>query len=156
MQKDSVGNIYIIRQDRDPDLSGIALTFSLDRPLSNSSFSAASRTFLDLEQSKTSCDVTLLGWSSPDGRTIGHDVWEGTCAATAGYELAPELREFSGLEDVSSFSLSAIIEVIDTSSDSLVVRGGPVLTEATRRVAHKSVKVETGGPPWRRIPVLSI
>ena len=154
MQQDNIGNLYITRAGSDPTLSSIALSFPVDS--STPSFSSALRTFLQLRESSHSCDISLLGWSSPGGSDIGRDVWEGLCSRSAGYEQAPELKEFSGMEDVSIFPQAAIFDIIETESDPLVLQGSPVLTEAAKRAANKPVTVNAERWSSLRAPVLNI
>lgn len=96
-------------------------------------------------------------WSSPGGRPVGHEVWDGTLSASAAYEQIPELRAFAALEDVKSFSLSAIFQIVEDEGSPLVARGSPVLTEKVQRAADdEGVKVEIGGPTSKRVPVVSV
>ncbi|KAI9818744.1 MAG: hypothetical protein M1827_007564 [Pycnora praestabilis] len=131
------------------------------------SFSGAFNTFLSLQKLDTKCAITLLGWSSPGGSTIGQEVWEGDRTATEGYERFPELEQFKGGEEARGFSLSAIFEVLESAAGSdapLTVRGSAVLTEATRRAAtahassagNKAVTVESGGYVSKRVPFVTI
>jgi hypothetical protein len=117
--------------------------------------SSALQAFLELEKGSSICDITLLGWSSPHGRSVGHDVWEGTVSPEAGYEDAPELKQFSALKDAKTFSLSAIFQLEETEKP-LVARGSPVLMENVQKAAAENVKVEFGGPTSRRALVASI
>jgi len=154
-QQDNIGNIYITRAGSDSELSAIAVTLPLDAPNSSFILSSALQVFLELEKSDTSCDVTLLGWSSPRGNSIGHDVWEGTTAPEAGYEQAPELKQFLALEDVRTFSLSANFQFVETE-EPLIAMGSPVLMEKVRKAAAEEVKIAFGGPVSKRAPIASI
>ena len=136
-------------------MGAIALAFHSDTSDSGSTLSGALRVFLELEKVLTSCDIILLGWSSPQGRSIGQDVWEGTIPREAGYEEAPELKQFSALEDVRTFSLSAIFQVRETEK-ALVATGSPILMEKVRKAAVENVKVELPKFVSRRAPVAII
>lgn len=131
------------------------MTFSLDTTNSSSTLSSALCIFLELEICNTSCGITLLGWSSPQGHSLGHDAWEGNISPEASYEEAAELRQFSKLQDVATFSLSAIFQFVETE-EPLVAMGSPVLTEKVRIAAVENVKIEFGGPISRRAPAVSI
>jgi hypothetical protein len=117
--------------------------------------SGALRVFLRFEKINTSCDITLVGWSSIKGRSIGQDVWEGSISRDAGYEVAPELKQFLALEDARAFSLSAIFQFAETEK-ALIATGSPVLMEKVRNAAAAEIKVEFRTLVSRRAPVASI
>lgn len=152
-----MGNIYITRQGSDPSLSGIALTFPLDSsPSPHNSFSGALHTFLELLQTKTKCELCLLGWSSPGQSKVGQDVWEEEVSVEAAYEEFPELKCFDGRDDVSTFGCSALLEIIEVEGAALEVRGSPLLAEKARSYVPGSGTVGGEGPTSSRCPVVSI
>ncbi|RDW57629.1 hypothetical protein BP6252_13711 [Coleophoma cylindrospora] len=154
-QQDNIGNIYITRAGSDSELSAIAVTFPLDSSNCWATLSSALQVFLDLESIHTSCDITLLGWSSPHDNPIGHNVWEGAISLAAGYEQAAELKQFASLEDVRNFSLSANFQLLETD-EPLVAKGSPVLIQKLQEAAAGQVKVILESPISKRVPVLSI
>lgn len=86
-QQDHVGNIYIECPGLDKEQSAIALAFDLESPAgSESLLSGALNIFLDLEHSKTSCPIALLGWPPPGGFAIGRKCCEGLSSKASAYE----------------------------------------------------------------------
>jgi len=151
-EQDNIGNIYITRLGSDTELSAIAVCSA-----PGSSITAALNLFKALLHSQTACNITLVNWSTPFGkaRSVGREVWEGMLAAADGYEAAPRLKEFAGLEDAQTFSLSAIFEVGEGSGQ-LVASGSPVLTDKVQRAAEGAAKVEFGGVGSKRAPVVRV
>ncbi|KAF2110190.1 hypothetical protein BDV96DRAFT_584529 [Lophiotrema nucula] len=154
--QDDVGNIYVVRTGRDPELASIAVTFPLDSTLSLSSFIGAFDTFFNLQSESLVCDVTLLGWTSPGGELIGQRVWEGSMSRDEAQMLVPDIQQFSGMDSTTAFALSAAFEVLATGSDRLTVKGSPVLVTKVCQEAENEVDVERATGTALRAPVVSL
>lgn len=105
--------------------------------------------------SKLECDVVLLGWTSPGGELIGRDVWDRSAQVSDAWQKYPDLQSFAGMEDVSTFSLSAIFDVQTTDDPGATASGAPVLITAVRKEAP-SIKAQESMAMSRRAPVVSI
>ena len=133
------------------------MTFPLDSlAFLHDSFSGALHTFIKLLRAHTKCEVSLLGWSSPGQSRVGQDVWEEEMSIDAAYEEFPALRTFNGLDDVSVFGYSALLEITEMEGAALEVRGSPLLGEKARSYVPANGTVGGGGPTSSRCPVLSI
>ena len=123
---------------------------------SQSTFSAALEAFLQLQETKTKCEIALLGCSSPGGNTVGHDVLEGDLSISEAYKEHPELKAFAEFNDVLEFSLSALIEIVEDDGAEVAVRGSSLLADKARLTINAFVRAESGGPISARCPVVSI
>ena len=83
-------------------------------------------------------------------------MWEGEVPVSEAYEQYPELRAFAANEDASTFSLSAMLEVIEAEDAPLVARGSPLLVDEAKATDGREVGIEEGGPVSSRSPVVSI
>ncbi|KAL9064454.1 MAG: hypothetical protein Q9161_008862 [Pseudevernia consocians] len=169
--QDNVGNIYITHPGTDKSLSAIALTYPLDTSSSSpahNAFTGAIHTFSELLQTRTKCEICLLGWSTPGNSSVGQDVWEDSYSLESAYEKYPELKNFDGCDDVSAFTCSALLEIImdvkekekeKGSGGGVEVRGSALLGEKARGYLPANGTVSCGGgegPRSSRCPVVRI
>lgn len=142
-QQDNVGNIYIDSQGRDPELPPIGLCFPLDSSLSPEAFEGALRVFLVLQSRNLICGISLIGWSSPNGKLLGREVWEGRLSAEALYSTCPDIRQFTTMTNVDQFSLSALFEIVKSQRDAIAIQGSPVLVQKATEVANEAAISKT-------------
>ncbi|KAE9376457.1 hypothetical protein N431DRAFT_479712 [Stipitochalara longipes BDJ] len=156
-QQDHFGNIYIERTGLDKELSAITLAFDLDSPNPGAAslLSGALDAFIDLEYSKTSCPIALLGWSSPGGHAIGRKCWDGILSKVAAYELVPELKQFEGLSNPDIFDIAALVEIVQEEA-ATVVRGSSLLTARIQTTTQRLVKIESSDKGFARVPSVCI
>ncbi|KAL1966257.1 hypothetical protein VTN77DRAFT_4610 [Rasamsonia byssochlamydoides] len=155
-QQDNVGNIYMTRSGRDPELLGLGICFPLDGSTSPGAFEGALRTFLALKNSSFSCDISLIGWSSPAGKPLGHDVWEGEISLEEGTSQAPDLKQFSSMESLSTFGMSALFEIVVAEEPAISIQGSPVLVQKAASAAEGPVKTQSEGRTLLRAPEVRI
>ncbi|KAI1619961.1 hypothetical protein EDD37DRAFT_641543 [Exophiala viscosa] len=139
--QDNAGNIYIVQPGQDSELSAIAIAFPLDEGLSPDSFEGAFKTFESLRKVNLGCDITLLGWTSIEGRLVGRDVWDRSGVLFAKPTTAsniPQLEQFSSLPEGSTFPLSAVFEVVEGQAATVRISGSPVLLPKVQKNASGS------------------
>jgi hypothetical protein len=127
----------------------MGLCFPLDASKSPEAFEGALRTFLSLQNRSLTCGVTLIGWSSPEGKILGRDAWQGVLSTDAVYSQYPDIKQFSTMAGVDKFTVSALFDIASSQSDSLSVQGSPVLvqkaTEATPGAVMSKSYVQAPG-----------
>jgi hypothetical protein len=141
----------------DKEQSAITLAFELDSPSSAAAslLSGALNTFVDLEHSKTSSPIALLGWSSPPGDAIGRKGWEGHLSKAASYEQVPELKQFEGPLNPDMFDVGALVEIVQEEG-ATVLDGSPLLTAGIQNTTQRPVKIEKSGKGFVCVPSVCI
>jgi len=164
--QDKVGNIYITRSGREPDIASIALAFPLDGALDSLAFAGAFRLFSHLANDDLICPLVLVGWTSAGKKILGRDIWHSSAShnvwqtpvtqkTTADLSLL-ELEQFSTLPEASDFPLSAIFEVVKTKAETLKLSGSLILVEKARKRAGEDVETEYSQPKVTRAPEIRI
>ncbi|EXJ83054.1 hypothetical protein A1O1_06672 [Capronia coronata CBS 617.96] len=155
--QDNIGNIYITRPGRDHELSSICLTFPLDEPDEHLAFSGAFQAFSHFESHGLKTDLTLLGWTSTDGKLGGRDFWDTFVfkKEPVGQQVA-HLQQFEGLPDPSNFSSSAMIEIQEYTGRDLTVSGSPVLVTRVKKLAPDHCKIGSSSRKASRAPEILI
>ncbi|KAI1077020.1 hypothetical protein F5B20DRAFT_583758 [Whalleya microplaca] len=153
--EDSVGNNYITRPGKDPELAPIAIAFPLDGGLSESSFASALRIFLLLSNEDLACDLTLLGWTSLASRIVGREIWEASVTKTS-CNVPPELEPFAEMDNPKNVSVSAVVEVSEEKEGVLRVKGSPILVQKARRLATAQESIFEPEGKLTRAPFISI
>lgn len=157
-KQDSLGNIYISRQGRDPELADIALAFPLD--LSDGpAFKSAFAVFSQLRNDDLLSGSTLMGFTSIKEGVSGRDLWKTASSASPPSASSPHdtaLGQFSGFTSPSEISFSALIEVSETEDDPLRICGSPVLVQKAQAQIEDAGSVQVAYQNSLRAPHLRI
>ena len=166
MQQDSVGNIYLTRQGRDPEVPGIAIGFPVDGGCSSTIFTSAFRTFSSLAGEDLLCDVILLGWTTLQGKVLGQDIWRSSVSlnewqSAVGQVATPAatisgMDQFQALPSPSQFPVSAVFEIAKNGDEAVMASGSPVLVEKARKHSGEDLIVGPSKEKFLRAPELRI
>ena len=102
---------------------------------------------MQLQSTKTTTDIILLGLTSPNDSRIGYDIWEGSESASELCDKYPELKGFANNLKPEECAISALIEIEETEQSPVVVTGSPLLADQARATINVKVEVQAGGEP---------
>lgn len=165
IQQDNLGNIYITRSGREPEIASIALGFPLDGGQDAVLLAGAFTLFSLLGNDDLVCPVTLVGWTSIGKDVVGRRAWHSSAAQLPWIKDAAthdgpkavdgRLDQFSGLPGATEFPLSAIFEIATTKSEKTQLSGAPVLVDKARKHAEGEIEACVQ-PKASRAPELRI
>ena len=139
----------------------------MDDGFSPATFSSAFRVFSSLAREDLLSDLSLLGWTTLQGKLLGQDAWRSSIELndwqvvvgqkpTTARTLSPELDEFHELPSPSTFPMSAIFEVEKTQAEAIRVTGSPVLVNKARNHSREEVNVGSSTAKTPRAPELRV
>lgn len=117
-------------------------------------FGSAVRVFNQLAHANLACGVTLLGFTVVGKVVVGKKSWNAPLEATDNPANWKDLKQFQGFPNPQDFTLSALVEICEEDTDS-VLHGSPILlSQWTEQPSPRLDMIEEDGQASRAPCVL--